>query len=490
MSKGHFIHGRWTKGAGAELISTDPATGQTTWQGHAATAQETDRAVRAAREAFESWAAMPIAERAKFLHAFGEEVKAHHAEFTKETGKPRWEAASETDAPVNKIAATIEAHGERRRPATRQISGTTAATRYKPHGVIAVFGPFNFPAHLPNGHIMPALLAGNTIIFKPSELAPLVAERTVELWQSAGLPGGVLNMIQGARDTGQTLAAHPGIDGAFFTGSFEAGRAINLALADQPGKIVALEMGGNNPLVVHKVHDLAAAAYWTIQSAYITAGQRCSCARRLIVVDDRDGVIFIERLASKIEQIIVGRYTDVPEPFMGPVITDAAAAKLLAAQENLLSHGAGSVVSMRSIGPRQAMLRPGLIDVTDVAHRADEEYFGPLLQLIRVPDFDAAISEANRTRYGLTAGLLSDERELWETFYRKVRAGVVNWNRALTGASAQQPFGGVGCSGNNRPSAFYAADYCSYPVASMESEMLKMPEQLTPGIHGGHRPPQ
>jgi len=486
MSKSHFIHGRWTKGDGPEFVSTDPATGEVNWEGHAATANNVDGAVSAAREAFDDWAALAVSERAKFLHAFGEKIKEHHADFTqiicRETGKPRWEAATETDAMINKIAASVEAHGERRQPNTRQISGTTAQTRFKPHGVVAVFGPFNFPAHLPNGHIMPALLARNTIVFKPSEMAPLVAQRTVELWDDSGLPSGVLNLVQGAKETGQALASHADIDGVFFTGSFEAGRAINKALADQPGKIVALEMGGNNPLIVHKIHDFEAAAYWTIQSAYITAGQRCSCARRLIVVDDRDGMIFIEHLASMIQRIIVGRCTDSPEPFMGPVISDAAATKLVEAQETLLDQGGRAIIEMEWIGPRPAMLRPGLIDVTAIDKRADEEHFGPLLQLIRVKDLDEAIAEANRTRFGLTAGLFSDDRTLWETFYKRIRAGVVNWNRPMTGASGQLPFGGVGCSGNNRPSAYFAADYCSYPVATMEMETLKMPEKPTPGL--------
>jgi succinylglutamic semialdehyde dehydrogenase len=313
-------------------------------------------------------------------------------------------------------------------------------------------------------------------------LTPLVAERTVELWHDAKLPSGVLNLIQGERDTGQALVNHPGINGLFFTGSFEAGRAINRALADQPGKIVALEMGGNNPLVVHKVQETEAAAYWTIQSAYITAGQRCSCARRLIVIDNRDSLVFIEHLAAMIGRIIVGRYSDSPEPFMGPVISDAAAHKLLAAQKDLVSRGATSIIPMKPVGPRPAMLSPGLIDVTTIENRPDDELFGPLLQVIRVKDFDEAIREANRTRFGLTAGLFSDDHSLWTKFFHEIRAGVVNWNRPLIGASAQLPFGGVGCSGNNRPSAFFAADYCSYPVASMESELLKMPDQKSPGF--------
>jgi succinylglutamic semialdehyde dehydrogenase len=292
----------------------------------------------------------------------------------------------------------------------------------------------------------------------------------------------VFNLVQGARATGEALVTHRGINGLLFTGSFETGRAINRALADQPGKIVALEMGGNNPLVVHKVIDLDAAAYWTIQSAFITAGQRCSCARRLIVADDNEGMIFVERLASMIQRIVVGRYSDVPEPFMGPVISDAAARNLLEAQDALLARGGKSIEMMKPLGPREAMLRPGLIDVTEVSDRGDEELFGPLLQLIRVSDFEQAIVEANRTRFGLTAGLLSDDRALWETFYARAHAGVVNWNRPLTGASGQLPFGGIGCSGNHRPSAFFAADYCSYPVASMEIDRLVMPEKPTPGI--------
>jgi succinylglutamic semialdehyde dehydrogenase len=296
------------------------------------------------------------------------------------------------------------------------------------------------------------------------------------------LPAGVLNLVQGAREVGKRLVEHPGIDGVFFTGSFEAGRAINRTLSDQPGKIVALEMGGNNPLVVHKVKNIEAAAYWTIQSAFITAGQRCSCARRLILIDDDESKAFLQQLTTMIGKIRVGRYTDDPEPFIGPVISDASAAKLLAAQSNLIQHGGKPILEMKSVGSRSAFLSPGLIDVTDIAQRADEELFGPLLQVIRVNSFDQAIAEANHTRFGLTAGLFSDDAKLWQSFYHRVRAGVVNWNRPLTGASSQLPFGGIGCSGNHRPSAFFAADYCSYPIASMEADFLSLPEKVAPGI--------
>lgn len=486
MSKGHFINGQWIEGTGKSFASFDPAAGETIWEGPAAIEDEIARAVESARKAAPAWASLHAPQRAAIIQKFGQLLEAHAPEFTesicKSTGKPRWEAGTETAAMVNKVAATIEAHNTRRQPIKRTIGSTEGITRFHPFGVMAVLGPFNFPGHLPNGHIMPALLEGNTVVFKPSELAPLVAEKTIEIWSEAGLPPGVINLVQGERNTGEMLVTHSGIDGVLFTGSFGAGCAINKALADHPGKMITLEMGGNNPLIVHQTTNLDAAAFWTIQSAYITSGQRCSCARRLIVVEGPESEAFLDRFVKMIDRIIVGAYTDHPEPFMGPVISDNAAKNLIKAQKSLIKRGAKSIVEMKSAGPRAAMLSPGLLDVTAAKDREDDEHFGPLLQLIRVKDFDAAIAEANNTRFGLTAGLLCDDPKLWEAFRTHVRAGIVNWNRATTGASASLPFGGVGCSGNNRPSAFFAADYCSYPVASMETESLQMPETPATGL--------
>ncbi|MEA2711637.1 MAG: succinylglutamic semialdehyde dehydrogenase [Phycisphaerales bacterium] len=438
-----------------------------------------------ARTSLAAWTDTPVPRRVEIASAFAEQLKSHKGELgliiSEETGKPRWESATEVDAMIGKVALSVRAMEERRRPTETTIGGVTAATRYKPHGVVAVLGPFNFPGHLPNGHIVPALLAGNTVIFKPSEHTPRTARKTVEIWSAAGLPEGVLNLVEGGPETGKFLIS--AVDGVFFTGSFEVGRAISRALADTPGKIAALEMGGNNPLVVHRVGDVRAAAYLTIQSAYLSAGQRCSCARRLIVIDD-EAPAFIEALLAMMKRIRVGLHTDDPEPFMGPVINGAAAEKLLAAQENLIGRGAKPLARMSSLRGITQLLSPGLLDVTDVRQPdpEDEELFGPLLQLIRVPHFESAIRRANRTSFGLAAGLLSDDRTLWDEFYRDIRAGVVNWNRPLTGASSALPFGGVGDSGNHRPSAYFAADYCSYPVASLEIERVAMPEKLSPGI--------
>lgn len=484
--RGHLIGDVWLSGEGPIFTSTNPATGEAVWEGHAATAQEVDQAVETARRAFESWAHLPMEKRVAYLETFAQALKQHATDLaeviSQETGKPLWESREEVAAMVGKVAVSVRAFTERRSPVSQENNGITAATRYRPHGVLAVLGPFNLPGHLPNGHIVPALLAGNTVVFKPSELTPAAAQKTVELWKSTGLPSGVLNLLQGGRQTGMALTEHPYLDGVLFTGSVVGGLALSQAFAKWPQKILALEMGGNNPLVVWKVADLEAAAYAIIQSAYVTAGQRCTCARRLIIADGPEGQRLIERLVGAIARVRVGPYSQVPEPFMGPVITAAAAERMLLAQTRLREQGGESLVPLQSREGCAAMLSPGLMDVTRIRSRADEELFGPLLQVIRVEDFEAAIAEANATAYGLAAGLLSDSRELYDRFYARIRAGVVNWNRPTTGASGQLPFGGIGISGNHRPSGFWAADYCSYPIASLETPKLALPAKLPPGI--------
>lgn len=482
----HYIGKHWQEGSGPEQVSYDPATGEVAWSGRAATAEEVGPAVDAARAAFEGWAELPLEQRVQHLEAFADELRRHRdplaQAISREVGKPRWEALTEVDAMINKVPVSIAAYRDRLAEQRLDLGDTTGATRYKPHGVLAVFGPFNLPGHLPNGHIVPALLAGNTVVFKPSELAPLVGQVMVERWQAAGLPAGVVNLVQGGRATGEALADHPGIDGLLFTGSFPTGRALARRFAEHPGKMLALEMGGNNPLIIHRVADLDAAAYLTVVSAFITAGQRCTCARRLILPRGEEGDQLLQKLAGLTQSLRVGPPDAEPEPFIGPVITPTAADRLLGAQDDLLKRGGRAIVALKRIGEIPAMLRPGLIDVTDLADRADEELFGPLLQVIRVSDFDTAITEANRTAYGLAAGLFSDDAALFERFVRRVRAGVVSWNRQTTGASGRLPFGGVGASGNHRPGGYFAADYTAYPVASLERDRLGMPAQRLPGI--------
>ena len=482
----HYIAGQWQAGEGATLESLDPVSQAVVWSGRAASAAQVDAAVAAARAAFPAWARRPLEERITVLETFAATLKARSDELARaigeETGKPLWEASTEVTSMVNKVAISVQAYRERTGIKSGPLADATAVLRHKPHGVVAVFGPYNFPGHLPNGHIVPALLAGNCVIFKPSELTPKVAELTVRAWIDAGLPAGVLNLVQGARDTGVALAAHADIDGLFFTGSSRTGNLLHSQFGGQPQKILALEMGGNNPLIVDEVKDVDAAVYTIIQSAFISAGQRCTCARRLLVPAGEWGDALLARLVAVTASIKVGRFDEQPAPFMGSVISLAAAEHLLKAQEHLLANGAVALLAMSQPLEGAALLTPGILDVTGVAQRPDEEFFGPLLQVIRYGDFDEAVREANATQYGLAAGLLSDSRERFEGFLLDSRAGIVNWNKQLTGAASSAPFGGIGASGNHRPSAYYAADYCAYPVASLESESLALPATLTPGV--------
>ncbi|CAD5108591.1 succinylglutamate-semialdehyde dehydrogenase [Zestomonas carbonaria] len=482
----HYIAGRWLEGQGEALESLNPVTQAVVWSGRAATGAQVDEAVAAARAAFPAWARRLLDERIAILEHFATTLKARGDELARaigeETGKPLWESATEVTSMVNKVAISVQAHRERTGEKSGPLADATAVLRHKPHGVVAVFGPYNFPGHLPNGHIVPALLAGNTVIFKPSELTPKVAELTVKCWVEAGLPAGVLNLVQGARDTGVALAGHADIDGLFFTGSSRTGNLLHSQFAGRPDKILALEMGGNNPLIVDEVKDVDAAVYTIIQSAFISAGQRCTCARRLLVPAGAWGDALLARLAAVAATIKVGAFDEQPAPFMGSVISLNAAEHLLKAQQHLIAHGAEPLLEMTQPIDTAALLTPGILDVTAVIGRPDEEFFGPLLQVIRYTDFDAAIAEANATRYGLAAGLLSDSRERFEQFWLESRAGIVNWNKQLTGAASSAPFGGVGASGNHRPSAYYAADYCAYPVASLESDSLSLPATLTPGV--------
>lgn len=251
------------------LISHEPATGEELWRGPVS---DVDAAVSAARRAWAPWAARALTERIALLRAFSNAMRRDADTFAdliaREAGKPLWEARNEVDAVVAKVDIAVQAYAERTGKKKFDAGAhSSAAVRHKPHGVMAVLGPFNFPAHLPCGHIVPALIAGNAVVFKPSEKTPAVGEALVAAFHSAGVPADVIQCVIGGPEEGKALVAHPGTDGVLFTGSAQAGIAINRKLAANPGKLVALEMGGNNPIVVTHTPKLADAAAIIIQSA-------------------------------------------------------------------------------------------------------------------------------------------------------------------------------------------------------------------------------
>ncbi|MGE3930612.1 MAG: succinylglutamate-semialdehyde dehydrogenase [Hyphomonadaceae bacterium] len=466
MKRELWIGGQWREGGGERFSSHDPATGEKIWEGRAADADDVAEAMAAARLAFRAWAKRPVEERVSIVRAFAKAIEKRGDDLARtissEMGKALWDARGEVQAVIGKIEISVRAQAERAGAHEEKTAFGAMALAHHPHGVLAVFGPFNFPAHLPNGHIVPALLAGNTLVFKPSELTPGTGAIMCEAWEEAGLPAGVLNLTQGARETGAALLDAPGLNGVLFTGSAETGALIHRKFAGRPEVMLALELGGNNPLIAWPPFDVAAAANLIAHSAFSTSGQRCSCARRLIVPDNAEGQKLIDALAALIANIAVGPATQTPEPFMGPLASAAAAERAINFEAGLKQRGGKVIASLVRDG---AIVRPGLIDVTGV-DTPDEELFGPLLQIVRVKDFDHAIDAANATRFGLAGGLVSDDPHLWARVKTELRAGVLNWNRPTTGASSAMPFGGPGLSGSLRPGAYYAADYAAYPVAA------------------------
>ena len=455
----------------AALTSIEPATGALLWQG---TASEVEAEVARARAAWPKWAAQPIAYRIETLRRFVNVVRANEEALAdliaRETGKPLWDARTEVTAVMNKVDISVAAFSERTGQRRLEAAmGARQSVRHKPHGVMAVLGPYNFPAHLPNGHIVPALLAGNAVVFKPSEKTPAVGEMLVRFYHEAGVPEDAVRLVLGGPDEGKALAAHPDVGGVLFTGSAQTGIAINRQFAANPGKILALEMGGNNPILAWDTADMASAATLIVQSAFLSSGQRCTAASRLIVKEDLADTLIAE-IKKLADRLIVEHPHADPAPYMGPVIDNQAADHLTESFLYLMSNGGKPIKHMVRTTKGLPFVTPAIIDVTAMTERPDTELFGPLLQVIRVPDFESAIREANNTRFGLSAALIGGTPEQYNQFWANIRAGIVNWNRPTNGASSSAPFGGVGISGNHRPSAYYAADYCAYPVASVEIE--------------------
>ncbi len=472
MQPGVYIDGKWQTGSGAAFEKTCPATGEITWQGHAANAQQVHAAVSSANAAFAHWSRTTQGERTTILEAYAEAIGRRAAEISqtisREMGKVKWDADGEAQTMKAKIAVSVAAQVERAGAKFEKAAFGSTHLTHRPHGVMAVFGPFNFPGHLPNGHIVPALLAGNTCVFKPSELAPGVARLMAEAFEEAGLPPGCFNIIQGGRETGGALIDAE-INGLLFTGSATTGVFFHKHFAGRPEVILALEMGGNNPLIVWDPADIDAAADIIAQSAYLTTGQRCSCARRVILPEGKFGDAVVAAVEARAKGLKIGPWTD-DTAFMGPLVSSRAALQAEDFQAHLISRGGKALLALQRGADGTGFVTPGLIDMTGAHDVPDEELFGPLIQIYRVRTFEEGIARANATRFGLSGGLVCDDDMKWITAHRDMRAGILNRNRPTAGASGTMPFGGPGLSGNFRPGAYYAADYCAWPQASQVAD--------------------
>lgn len=485
-TKGNYINGVWKQSKGEIFDVLSPVTETTIWEGNNSLPKEIDECVDSAEKALHSWASLSVDERILYLQKFVELVN-NNAEtlaeaISIEIGKPLWESKTEVKAIIGKLEPSIAAYKSRNSDVVKSMaSGVISRTHFKPIGIVAVIGPYNFPLHMANGHIIPALISGNTVIFKPSEKGAMTAELIMDLWDKAGLPNGVINMIQGDGNIGMRLVAHDKVNGVFFTGSYEVGEKIRKMCGSE--KMCALEMGGNSPLVVWDTSDLDATVLATIQSAFITAGQRCSSARRVIVPNNDFGNEFINRLVEYSKKILVGKYTDSCEPYYGALRSSEMVDSILSEQLNLVKQGGKILLESRRLSEiGKCFISPGIIDITSLPEKPDNELIGPFIKVIRVENFDEAIKEANNTAYGLAAGIFTENQALYEKFSFDINAGLVNWNQQLTGAFGTAPFGGIKKSGNYRPSGYFAVDYCVYAVASIEIEKVKPITTLPIGI--------
>lgn len=480
MNKQHFVSGRWVTGVGDPIISTNPANGEAVLELAQLDAKSITASVDYLRRGQVAWEHRGIDARIDVLRRFVDLVRRDSERLTRlvadEVGKPMWEAVTEVNAIAAKLNPAVEFHDRRASEDQRDVGALQSRTRFRPLGVCAVVGPFNFPLSMVNTHAMPALLAGNAVVVKPSEQAPALAVEYVNLLLEAGVPEDVISLVHGGPEVALQLVDL--CDGIFLTGSTAAGHAISSRAAERPDNpVTALEMGGNNPLVVWDFDDIQPVVFGALQSAFISAGQRCSAARRLIL--RHDDAEFLPRLADAAASMIAAAPDADPAPYIGPMISARAVDRLFARYDALISAGAREVVPLRREGI--GFVSPGILDVAGIDY-GDEEHFGPLLLVDRAQDLDGAIALANATEYGLAAGIYCRSHSDYERFRRGIRAGIVNWNQALTGAVGNAPFGGAKASGNHRPGGSLSVDYCVYAVASLETPSPVLPETLPPGI--------
>ena len=480
---GNYIHGefRVPQETNGEWTYLSPADLQDEIGKVSYSYASVDQSVAAAQDAFKSWKKTSLQERVEYLKKYQSAIKKRELQIAemiaREIGKPLWEAKTEVSSMVSKVDITI--NESMKWVSDFQIphvmENTLGVCRYRPHGVMAVLGPFNFPGHLANGHIVPALLTGNTVVFKPSEKGAFTGQWMAECFHDAGLPAGVFNLIQGEREVGRRLVTHESVSGVLFTGSYEVGMQIKHDTLQQHWKILALEMGGKNSAIVCEGADLNTAVYETLVGAFITSGQRCSATSRVLVhrkVLDQ----YVQELHARSKSFTIGHPFD--QPFMGPVIDQSAMDRYLkflgiAQREGfeMVMRGKALEGTYRGyyVAPSICLQEVGSLESTKKSMYQQTELFAPNLAVIGFDDLEEAIAQANLTQYGLVASVFSQSRSDYEKCLDELEVGLLNWNKSTAGASSRLPFGGIKKSGNHYPTALTSTQYCAYPVASLES---------------------
>lgn len=452
------------------LVSREPATGALLWQGEEG---DVDGIVARCAAVWPGWAALPLSTRIEALRRFANLLRDREGEasdlLSRETGRPLWDSRGEVAAVVDLVAASITAYSERSgQKRAEGAMGTRQSIRHRPLGVLGVIGCASAPMQAPAAQIVPALLAGNAIAFKPSERTPACGLFLTERLHEAGIPVDIAGCIVGGPAMGKALAAHPSLAGLLFTGSAQNGIALHRAFATRPDRLLVLEMGGHTPMILWDTPDIASAVALAVHSAFLSTGQRRTSGRRLIL-SDRIADAAVEELRRVTARLIIDHPHAEAQPFMGPVIDMESADGLTESFLYLMSNGGRPIAHMRRPQPGLPFVTPGLIDVTAMEERPDVELFGPILQLVRVRDFDSALAEANASRFGLAAALFGGTEEQYERFRMASPAGFVAWNRSTTALPPGTPLAGIGLSGNLRPGGSYMAQQVAYPVVSLEA---------------------
>ena len=462
----NFIGGEWADAAGGETFeSLSPATGETIGTFPRSGPDDVDRAVEAAKEAYGSWRLVPAPKRGEIVFRFAALVAEHKQELaelmTREMGKVFAEAGGDVQEAID-MSYYMAGEG-------RRLSGQTTPSELPdkfnmsvrmPIGVVGVITPWNFPIAIPSWKIVPALVCGNTVVFKPANDTPALGERFVELLVEAGVPDGVVNVVHGfGRDVGERIVRHPDVPVVTLTGSRETGVAVLEAAAENL-KHVHLELGGKNGIIVMEDADLDLAADGILWSAFGTSGQRCTAASRVIVhqrvYDDLAG-----RLVAAAERMRLGPGWE-PDTDLGPVINRKALEKVHSYTEIGSGEGAelltGGEVATGNGLDNGFFYRPTIFGRVEPQMRiAQEEIFGPTTALIKVEDFDEAIRVANGIRYGLSSSIFTADVNSAFRAMRDLEAGITYVNAGTIGAEVHLPFGGTKDTGNGHREAGQAA---------------------------------
>lgn len=435
--------------------------------------------IDSANNGFNFWRKLSVEERIVFLRRFQEQVLSRKEQIAEaialEMGKPLWESTGEANAVVGKVNVTIDDSLKRIQSKVYEdiLPGTKGHLNFKPIGPCLVIGPFNFPCHLANTQILGSLLAGNSIIFKPSEKVAYSGQLLIECFHEAGFPKGVINLIQGDGEIASRLTKEKTIKGIYFTGSKEVGQKILSVTHQDLTKLVSLELGGKNPAILFDDCNKELAMEELIKGSFLTSGQRCT-STSIVLIHDSLKDEFIDKFHQYGKKVIVDHPIEFDkEPLMGPLVDQRAVDNYLLFMGMAKREGITEVMRGKQItkSKRGHYVSPSIhfSETFDKnSHFLTSEIFGPNCTFIPFKEAEEAIEMANSTEYGLASCVFTKNRSLFDLCIRDLDFGYLNLNRSTCGASPKLPFGGVKNSGNYHPAAVASIDSCVYQMASLE----------------------